>query len=223
MRLRNPPAAHNGVRFIGPSLEVTTTRVFNFLKSKPMLSYQPAYSLIHDRIQLNLDDETMRTAVCRLKGDMRRRINGEVVEAFLENEVEIGCAGLPGFDDQVAVFRAAQGLVLPVRPTAIVVADGKFRVLTALGWANPMTEYQIRLWMTVYNDALFSLSDFRNAEGIFTMFPKDGKERGFMIWRRGDYDLVPMGELNDQFDMLAQAMTDAEKLFDEWKRSREPD
>ena len=221
MLLRNPPAAHNGVRFIGPNLEITTTRVFNFLKSSPMLSYQHAYKLIHDRIHWNIAPDTLRESVRRMKGDMRRRLNGEVVEAFLEHEHEINCTGLPGFDDQTVVFRAAAGLLLPVRPTAIVAADDKFRVLTTLGWsALGMSDYQIRLWMTVYDDALFSLTDFRNAEGIFTLFPKEKGERGFMMWRRGDYDLVSRGELNDQFDMLATAMTEAERHYDQWKRDR---
>lgn len=220
MLLRNPPAAHNGVRFIGPNLDVTTKRVFNFLKSRPVLSYQPAYKLIHDRIHWKVDDRTILEALRRLKGKMRQRLNSEVVKAFLEHETEIGCQGLPGFDDQFVIFRAAAGLSLPVRPTAIVAAEDRFRVLTCLGWsAFDMTPHQIRLWMTIYEDALFSLTDFRNAEGIFTLFPKEEGERGFMMWKRGDYDLVPMSELNDQLDMLARAMVDAEALYEEWKRS----
>lgn len=222
MNPRRPPAAHNAVRFLGPTHEVTRDRVFRFLKGSPRITYQPAYAFIHDRIQGQISHDTMLAGVARIKGDLNRRLNREVVSAYIENEEEIDFQGMPGFDDQVVQLRASADIILPVRPTAVVVGDNKFRVLTCLGWSGAsFSHYQKRLWMTIYDDALFSLSDFQNADGVFAMFPRTGEERELLRWERGDFDLVPMAELNDQLEMLSGAITEAQAMYEAWKRDRD--
>lgn len=170
---------------------------------------------MHARIHQHIDHKTMREMVRRIKYDKSRQANSSLLEAYIEDEKSLLIAGTPAFDDQFATFKLAAGLELPIKPTAIVAGSDHFEVFQCLGWSSQMlTDYQIRIWMTIYEDALFRLEDFRNARGVFATFPKFNGRRELVMWQRGDYDLLSMKELNDQLDMLSEAI----KLAKEWQQ-----
>ncbi|MGB3627735.1 MAG: hypothetical protein WA989_18055 [Henriciella sp.] len=212
MDVRNPPAAHNAVRFIGTTLDATARSVYRFKKGSPRISYQTAYNAIHDHVHWGLDEGTLIKMVQRLKSEQNRKCNHEFLQAYFDYHSALGLEGVPAFDDQVVAFRVSAGLKLPVKPTAIVAGEDRFNVLTCLGWSTTnLSDFQKRLWMTIHEDALFSLTDFRTARGVFSMYPKIKGERELVMWERGDYDLLSMGELDDNLDMLAEAIRMAEQ------------
>jgi hypothetical protein len=84
----------------------------------------------------------------------------------------------------------------------------------------------MRLLATVLEDAVFSLSDFRNSPGEFICFPKDGKEpdavRKPLVWKRGDMDLLSPSELRDCLHMYLDSLEAAKKILREMPTERRP-
>ncbi len=76
--------------------------------------------------------------------------------------------------------------------------------------------------MTVYEDAFFSLTDFRDSPGEVLFFPKnEARERSPEeknlrapeIWQRSDYDLLSLTELNECVEIFVLARDMARQVL----------
>lgn len=210
--LRRPPKAHNWVRNCDQSRHKVAKRLVRLALNPPRMNYLPGDDLVRQRLTLQTDVETLRKAAARLKGDDRRRLNTEYFEAFLAAEDKLGLAGLPAYDFAVTPFRIGPGLVAPVQPLAVLRRQDKLLPVMMVGWSTmPLTHTQKRLLMTVYEDALFSLTDFQSANGVFVSFPKnDNGVRTECVWERGDFRLMQDDELRHHAKVYIEGLLLAE-------------
>lgn len=79
--------------------------------------------------------------------------------------------------------------------------------------------------MTIYEDAFLSLTDYQKSPAEVLFFPKveDGEQRVRQpeVWNRGDYELLPKGELDRCVEIFVQARKTARQaLLDEIERMR---
>ncbi|TIU45087.1 MAG: hypothetical protein E5W19_31870 [Mesorhizobium sp.] len=83
----------------------------------------------------------------------------------------------------------------------------------------------MRLLATIFEDAVFSLTDFRKSPGEFLCFPKIGKgdsaKRQPLVWKRGDFELLSRNELRECLDEFLLALEDAKIILGEVLRKEQ--
>ncbi|WP_420410867.1 hypothetical protein [Roseibium sp.] len=216
-KLDRPPYVHNWVRYNYPDINKTTKELVGFARHIPTISYQTGLRVAADRILHGLDYRTALKAVSRKGNPNSRRHNTEFIKAFYRFDKERQYSGAPAFDEFVEPFRISKGLSIPVKPTAILSEGGVFKPVFLVGWSSmPLTDFQIRLLMTLIEDAVFSLTDFQSSPGEFLSFPKDkttGK-RCPLVWQRGDFELLSKAELAEQIDLYLNALQKAKSILE---------
>lgn len=217
-KLDRPPYAHNWVRYVHPDTTKTTKELIGFAKGLPQTSYLAASPIIRDRIMYGLNRRTALIAAATKGRANSRAIVAEYVTAFYDYDEMRGYSGRPCFDEIVEPFRVGKGLSIPVKPLITIVENGLQVPIFTVGWATfPLTNWQMRLLATIFEDAVFSLTDFKNSPGEFLCFPKIGKgeaaRRQPMVWKRGDYDLLSKNELRDCLDNFLVALSNAKAVL----------
>lgn len=218
-KLDKPPYAHNWVRYIYPEIGKTTRALVGFARGMPTTSYSAASPIIRDRVLMGLDRETAMTAARTTGRQNSREIVAEYVGAFFDYDETRRYYGKPCFDEIVEPFRAGKGILVPVKPLVTIVESGKLVPIFSVGWASmPLNLWQRRLLATVMEDAVFSLTDFRNSPGEFLCFPRRECEDGDtvrepLVWKRGDFDLLSKDELRDCLEMYLSALDAAKKIL----------
>lgn len=217
-KLSRPPYAHNWVRNLDPDKGKTTKNLVNLARGFPTKVYKAAEPIIHDRIMFGLDRETALNAAATTGRANSREIVSEYVRAFLDFDEMRQYSHRTAFDDMVEPFRVGKGISVPVKPIINIVENGKIRPIFSVGWASfPLTNWQLRMLATVFEDAVFSLRDFRDSEGEFVCFPKNGKdedaEREPLVWHRGDYETFSKPELTGYLEMYLDALEAAKEIL----------
>lgn len=216
-KLKKPPYVHNWVRYNFPEVEKTTKKLVSFAKSFPPYSYQHANKLLRDRLNLGVNWEMLiRSAKTQGKTNSRPYCV-ELLEAFREFEQTHELSGRQSFDFEVLPWRISREIKIPVRPLTSLVQNGRLEPVFVFGWARfELTEFQIRLMMTVIEDAVFTLQDYQQSKGHFIILPKDAESgtRKGSVWHRGDYELLTQKELRDQVDIYLEALEQAQKLME---------
>ncbi|MBZ9812906.1 hypothetical protein [Mesorhizobium sp. CA7] len=218
-KLSRPPYAHNWVRYVFPDRVRTTKELVRFATGVPTTTYSAASPIIRDRIVYGLDRRTALIAAMSKGRANSRGIVAEYVTAFYDYDEKRGYFGKPCFDEIVEPFRVGKGLVVPVKPLITIVENGLQVPIFTVGWANfPLTKWQMRLLATIFEDAVFSLTDFRKSPGEFLCFPKVGKgdasKRQPLVWRRGDFELLSKNELRECLDEFLLALEDAKIILE---------
>lgn len=217
-KLERIPFAHNWARYIHPSLDETVEALVGFARNVPRITYVDGQKIIYDRIVLKTDPMTAIRASQRGVHKKSRPHVESYVRAFLKWDQHIQLVGLPSITEEVQPFRLSRGLFVPVKPLVISAKGGKLQPFFSVGWATlPFSEFQYRLLMTVFEDALFSLEDYDDAEGLFAVFPKDGRKpdaaRKPIVWKRGDFDLFSATQLRDIVEMYLDALVVAKEII----------
>jgi hypothetical protein len=213
-KLDRPPAAHNWAMCNHPTLARTTTSMLNLAMGFPTISYQWAQTTI----QIMLADGRARDDSLK----MLRTIcppnqldhNLSLLLAFLEYNEERQFQGIRIFDEFSGNFLAGPDVKVPVKPTAILRENGVLKPLFVIGWAhNRLSYFQRRLLTTLYEDAIFSLTDFRSSPGEVLIFPEDGYGiRRTERWERNTYQQLAQSELAEQVQRFIEARDSARLL-----------
>jgi len=224
-KVDHPPAAINWVRLNDASPPVIAKRIFRFALSPPRWSYRAANAAAHDRIAFGLDRETARKMALTKGNPLGRPHNLSLVDAFYDYDSQRQYSGRPVYAEGLTeYFKLNQDLWLPVKPLVIVAEDGKLVPVFLCGWSElSLTLFQRRLYMSIVEDAFFSLTDFQQSPGEFLFFPKEGigkeKHRAPEIWHRGDYDLLTQEQLQEQVTIYLEARDIARlAMIEELKR-----
>lgn len=218
-KLKRPPFVHNFVRQIGESESATVKKVVQFASAKITKTYVPAQKIIIDVLRLGISKEQAVKAALLSNPVTSRAINAEFVSSFHEYADEVGILRKPTFIDDISPYRASHDVSVPVKPLAILAEQAGLVPLFAFGWASiPFSDFQFRLMMTIIEDAVFTLEDYRRSNGVFVAFPKVKNVDGVMVrtkfeWKRGDYALLSKRELQDIFDYYKSALIKAELLI----------
>jgi hypothetical protein len=211
-KLDRPPAGPNWVRFVHQGNPSRTAKsIIRFAKGQPPFNYQPAYTAIKDRVELNINLETALHVASKKVAASGLVQNKELVEAFFDydDERQYSASNPIGFD--LEYFRVSREVIVPVAPLSIIREKGKFVPIFVCGWtSNPLLLVQRRLLMTVYEDAFLSLTDYQDSPAEVLFFPKqdgEGEERRRRpeIWHRGDYQLLSKNELDECVEVFILA------------------
>ena len=210
-KLDNPPSAINWTRLNDTDPTKTAKRIVDFVLRPPTWSYRPASSAIHDRIALGLDRETAQKMATVSGNPIGRPHNLSLVDAFYDYDAERVYTGRRIYGDGFTeYFKLSQDLWVPVKPLVVIVQNGRLIPIFLCGWSDlNLTLFQRQLFMTVVEDAFFTLTDFQEAQGEFLFFPQHGKgeirKRTPEIWRRGEYPLLSPAQLQEQAQIYLEA------------------
>lgn len=214
-KLDTPPAAHNWALSNYQEQKRTTNALVNLAIGFPQISYFWA----HRAIQITLADQRTDAEAVEI---LRRSCppaqwdhNLELLYAFLTYNEKRQFKGLRIYDEFDGHFFAGPDVRVPVRPTAILREDGVLKPLFIIGWANNGLKYfQRRLLTTIYEDAIFSLTDFRQSPGEVLIFPRNGYgKRVAECWDRSSYQQLTPSEMVQQVERFVTAREEARLII----------
>lgn len=222
-KLDKPPAAHNWALCNHQEQRRTTSSLVNLAMGFPTISYQWATIVIQNVLADGLSDERALQNLEKICPPSQLEGNLEFLAAFLAYNEERQYRGFRVFDEFSGQFLAGPDVAVPVRPIAILNDGGVLKPLFVIGWAtNNLKYYQRRLLASVYEDAIYSLTDLRDSPGEVLLFPRNCYGvRTVDRWDRGSYQLLSRGELRDQVERFVQARSDARPIITERYRLRE--
>lgn len=223
-KLDKPPAAHNWALCNYQAQARTTTSLVNLAMGFPTVTYQWATVVIQNVLADGLEDSRAIENLERICPASQLDDNLEFLIAFLEYNSQRRLRGIRVFDEFSGKFFAGPDVTVPVRPTVILNEGGVLKPLFVVGWAtNALKYYQRRLLATLYEDAIYSLTDLRSSPGEVLFFPRNGYGiRTVDRWERGSYQLLSREELRDQVYRFTRAREEARPLIaDRFRRQQE--
>lgn len=222
-KLDRPPAAHNWALCNHQEQRRTTSSLVNLAMGFPTISYQWATAVIQNVLADGLDDQRAVQNLEKVCPPSQLDGNSELLNAFLAYNAERRCRGFRVFDEFAGKFLAGPDVEVPVRPTAILNENGVLKPLFVIGWAtNTLKYYQRRLLASIYEDAIYSLTDLRASPGEVLLFPKNAYGvRTVDRWDRGSYGLLSSSELRDQIERFVQARSEARPIIADRYQTRQ--
>ncbi len=212
-KLKRPPSVPNWARYNHPSAPETKKAIVGFALGMPTHSLAEIYPIIGDMITFGTSEEDALKGIGRIKAPRVRQLGREIIRAFAAFNLEHKLDGIRIFEDFCGHFRVARDIMVPVRPTFIILEDGRPTPVFFIGWASlPLTDRQKRLLTTAIEDAVLSFGDFRGARAriICSPRPKGSKsERHIRHWTTTDYPRFSADELSEQLDRYTTALENA--------------
>lgn len=221
-KLDRPPAAHNWSLCNFPRQSRTTSALVNLAMGFPKVSYQWATVVIQNVLADGLADDRAIQNLEKICPPSQFDDNLEFLNAFLTYNGSRKLRGFRVFDEFAGQFLAGPDVTVPVRPTIILNDGGVLKPLFIIGWAtNSLSYYQRRLLSTLFEDAIYSLTDLRDSPGEVLFFPKNGYGmRTLDQWTRGSFQLLSRDELRDQVRRFTNAREAARPIIAERFRER---
>ncbi len=210
-KLDRPPAAHNWARSNFQEQSQTTRALVNLAFGFPQVSYQWAIRIIQIVLADARTDQEAEALLRRCCPAVQLERNADLLQAFLAYRAVRQFDGLPVYPEFYGCFMAGADVSVPVRPTAIIRENGVLKPIFVIPWAhNGLKYFQRRLLSTLYEDAIYSLTDFRKSQGEVLIFPEDAYgNRCVDRWIRGSYDLLSRQELVAQVERFVTARQEA--------------
>ena len=214
-KLDKPPAAPNWSLSNFQEKARTRSALVNLALGFPQISYQWAIRIIQIVIADRRTDGEAFELLRSHCPPSQWEHNLGLLHAFLEYNKERQFDGIPIFDEFCGYFMAGPDVKVPVRPTAIIREGGFLKPIFVVGWAhNRLKYYQRRLLSSVYEDAIYSLTDFVNSPGEVLFFPENGYGvRKVDRWHRDTYAPLSREELTGQVERFIEAREEARLLI----------
>lgn len=223
-KLDKPPAAHNWTLCNHQTQARTTSSLVNLAMGFPTVSYQWALAVIQNVVADNLNEARAIQNLLKICPPSQQQDNLDLLNAFLNHHAQVHYEGIRVFDEFAGQFHAGPDVVVPVRPTVILNKNGILKPLFVIGWAtNSLKYYQRRLLASLYDDAIYSLTDLRNSPGEVLLFPKNGYGiRHVEQWNRNSYQLLSKDEIREQVQRFTNARDEARPIIaDRFRRRAE--
>ena len=227
-KIVQPPAAHNVARLLDPdSRERTVVNIARFAVSIPAFNYLPALSVIKDRVAMGLNLETGIKTVQKCGAPGGRENNEALVRAFFDHDATRKYSEARAVENFPGQFRISRDISVPTKATFTVLENEKQVPVVICGWKRfPLAPQQIRAWLSMLNDGLFSVTDYIHSPWEVVVYAKedqsDSDGRVPHIIRPGDYPLFNQRELRELAAMYSQAQKEAMPIARElWQRREE--
>lgn len=222
-KLDKPPAGHNFARSNFQSRARTTSALVNLALGFPTVSYQWALDAIHAQLADKLDDEMALRLLSRNCPFVQLDHNIELLVAFQEYNQIRRFDGLPVFPEFCGQFMAGPDVRVPIKPTALLREGGALKPLFIIPWAhNGLLYEQRRLLASMYEDAIYSLTDLRASNGEVLIFPRNGYGKRIVDrWERDSYQLHSREELKDQIERFVFSRNAARPLIIDRMKAQE--
>lgn len=214
-KLDQPPAGHNFSRSNFQSLKRTTSALVNLALGFPTVSYRWSLDAIQAQISDHLSDISTQRLLEHNCPPSQIDHNLEFLLAFQSYNADRKFDGLPVFPEFRGMYRASPEVSVPISPTVLLREEGKIKPLFIIPWArNPLNWYQRRLLSTMYEDAIYSLTDLQASDGEVLLFPRNGYgDRKVDRWRRGDYQMLSKMEMREQTERFERARLSARPMI----------
>lgn len=222
-KLDRPPAGHNFARSNFQSLTRTTSALVNLALGFPTVSYRWTIDVIQAQLGDRLSDIEAKKLLAVNCPQNQFDDNLELLVAFQAYNAKRKFDGLRVFPEFCGSYMAGPDVAVPIRPTALLREGGVIKPLFVIGWATKgLGWYQRRLLSSMYEDAIYSLTDLRASQGEVLIFPKNGYgQRTVDRWTRGDYPELSKDELREQSERFILARAAARPLIAERIRDRD--
>ncbi len=222
-KLDRPPAGHNFSRSNHQSLKKTTSALVNLALGFPTVSYRWALDAIQAQISDHLSNASAQKLLKLNCAPSQIDHNLDLLIAFQAYNDERKFDGIPVFPEFKGIYRASADVLVPVSPTVLLRENGKIKPLFIIPWArNPLTWYQRRLLSSMYEDAIYSLTDLRASSGEVLLFPRNGYgQRTVDRWHRGDYHVLSKLEMIEQTERFERARLLARPVISDIFKERE--
>lgn len=210
-KLDRPPAGPNWVRFVHDDPVRTQKAIMAFVKGQPPFNYRPGYEAAKARIELGISSDVALGVATRYGAPLGIKSNRELIEAFLEYDLERRYSASNPIDFETEYFKVSREVAVPIRPLTVIRERTRFVPIFLCGWSkNPLAHRQRRLLMTIYEDAFLSLTDYQDAPAEVLFFPKEKDGEGVSkrqpdVWERGDYELLAQPELDECVEIFLTA------------------
>lgn len=215
-KIENPPAVHNWARNVDPDYHKMVNLITNFLIRRPQYNFSEFQRIARDSVILGISREAARKASLSSGHTKSRPYVRAAIDPFFDYIEKHGLVGRPSYDHITEYYRFGPRTKIPCSPTAIVSGAKGYLLLLALPWKNlPFSDFHFRLIFTVLEDALFSLSDFRQSDGRLVIFPEDPEDsesRTTIEVKRGDFRLYSKSDMNDLGQLWLKAAEEAKIL-----------
>lgn len=207
-KLRRPPSLPNWVRYNHRRLDDTTNGMARFILGKPRFSIHKVYGILADVVTFGLSDEAAYKSLSLIKNPKVQKLGREILDAILPYIRKSELRGIQVFHDLVTLYQVGRGVSVPVKPTFVLLRDGRLIPVFVIGWASvPFTDFQKRLLSTVIRDAILTLEGFEGSDAEIICVPRVGKhERAVRSWKVSDYDCLPDDEKREQLDRYGLAL-----------------
>jgi hypothetical protein len=189
----------------------------------PQVSYRWGIDAIRAQLADKLTNEMTIKLLNKNCPPSQIEDNFDLLLAFQEYNNIRQFDGLPVFPEFNGHFRVGPDVSVPINPTVLLREGGVIKPLFIIGWANNgLTYYQRRLLSSMYEDAIYSLTDLRASRGEVLIFPRNGYgKRTVERWYRDTYQLLSREELREQVERFIKARSAARPLIIKRFRERE--
>jgi hypothetical protein len=179
--------------------------------------------VIHAQIADKLTDADAKKLLLKNCPESQLDDNLELLGAFQDYNAIRQFDGIPVFPEFIGQFVAGPDVSVPIKPTALLRENGVLKPLFIIPWAtNGLGYYQRRLLASMYEDAVYSLTDLRASSGEVLIFPRNGYgTRTVDRWLRDSYQLLSREELRDQVERFIAARAAARPIIADKFRERE--
>lgn len=210
-KLKQPPSAPNWVRYNYVDQVSTTKAIAQFALGFPRASLFQIYRAIADMVILNVSHEDAIKSVSLIKDPLAAKLGKEIVTAFAAYNNEKRLDGLEIFEGTVGLFKVSREISVPVKPTFVILQDGKPTPVFLIGWTTmPFSPHQKRLLTTVIEDSLLSLSDFVGSDAVIICAPRIGKtRRKITSWLASEFPRLNAEEIADQLERYTTGLNQA--------------
>ncbi len=227
-RISNPPGAQNFARLnvMGDEAE-TTNLIARFATSVIPFNYNSGLKQCQTHVQLGLTVDTAVAAVLQCGAPMGRSENAALVRAFFDYDAERAYSKSLCVDSYLGDYRISRDVRVPTKPTFTILEGGRLVPVTVCGWKSlPLNVEQIRFWLTMMEDGLYSHSDYRTSPAEILLFIEHlteyGKVRRPFLIKRGDYELLSPALMREQADLFTRAQAAALPIAEaRWNEQQE--
>jgi hypothetical protein len=173
-------------------------------------------------VSFGITEEEALKAVALIKNPLVSKLGREIVFAFSAYNKEQKLEGIQVFEDLIGFFRVSRDVVVPVRPTFVILENGRPTPVFFIGWTTlPFTRLQKRLLTTAIDDAILSFGDFAGSHAKIICAPRISKvHRVIRSWSTADYPRLDNLELAQQLEFYSQALVEAVPLITEELKRR---
>lgn len=208
LKVRKPPALPNWARHNFPSVGPTAQALANFALGGPRITLQKIYKIIGWMIIDQLPMKMVRAMIDEIDDPIVRKAGHEIATAFEKYNLERNFDGIQALHNWGTVYPLARDVFVPVKPAFIIIEAGKLKPVFLLGWSKlDLTDYQIRLMLTIIHDAVLTRQEFMDCDAEVLCFPRVAPEvRKVQSFKVSECDLMKPREVSSQIEVYGSAL-----------------
>lgn len=210
-KLKRPPSAANWVRYNHITQKDTTRAIAQFALGFPRSALFKIYRILADMVVWHTPLDQALKAVALIENPQTAQLGSEIVNAFSAYNEQAKLDGLEIFADTEGLFRVSRDVTVPVRPTFVILKEGRPTPVFFIGWTSlPFSTHHKRLLTTIIEDAILSFGDFIGSEAEIICAPRIGKRaRKIISWSTSDFHRLYPEELTAQLDRFSTGLVEA--------------